>query len=86
VTHYVIDVHHHTHTCPTDSRQHIVHTRQTLVSHEPAGPCTRPVTITCGARTVQVACARARPAAQQCPACRVTITIRHTTTSAVGAP
>jgi hypothetical protein len=85
VPRYVIDVHHHTHTCPNSPEPHIVHTRQTVVSHEPGGPCTRPVTITCGSRTVQVACARALPAAQQCPACRVTVTVRHTTTSAVGA-
>jgi hypothetical protein len=82
--HYVVDVHHETHTCPNGGAAHIVDTRRTLVSTEPGGPCTRPVPITCGDRTVTVACGRAVPAAQQCPACRVSITVRHTTTTHVG--
>jgi hypothetical protein len=81
VPHYVIDVHHNTHTCPNDGTEHVVHTRRTLVATEPGGPCTRPVRVTSGDRTVMVACARAVPAPQQCPACRVTLTVRHTTTT-----
>lgn len=79
--HYIVDVHHHTHTCPGSGQTHIVDTRRTLVATEPGGPCTRPVRVSCGERTVMVSCARAVPAAQQCPACRVTITVRHTTTT-----
>jgi hypothetical protein len=83
VTHYVIDVHHHTRTNPTGDTS-IIHTRRTVVATEPGGPCTRPVRITSGAQMVMVSCARAVPSAQQCPACRVTITMRHTTTSTLG--
>ena len=76
--HYVIDVHHHTHTCPT-SRQppHIVHTRRTIVAIEPGGPCTRPVTLHTRTGPVVVACARAVPTPQRCPACPVAVAVRH---------
>ena len=79
--HYIIDVHHYTHTCPADPDPHIVHTRRTIVATEPGGPCTRPVTIHTNAEPVVVACARALPPPQHCPACRVTVTIRHTHTT-----
>jgi hypothetical protein len=84
VTHYVVDIHHRTHTCPNGQHPHPVDTRRTIVSHEPGGPCTRPRTIHCGDQTVRVACGRAVPAAQQCSACRVTVTVRHTTTTDLG--
>jgi hypothetical protein len=84
VTHYVVDIHHHTHTCPNGQQPHPVDTRRTIVSHEPGGPCTRPKTIHSGDQAVRVACGRAVPAAQQCPACRVTVTVRHTTTTDLG--
>jgi hypothetical protein len=84
VPHYVIDVHHHLHTCLANPTEHIVQTRRTVVSAEPGGPCTRPATFTVNGRSVQVSCARVRPPAQQCPACRVTITVRHTTTTNLG--
>jgi hypothetical protein len=79
--HYVIDVHHYTHTCPADPDPHIVHTRRTIVATEPGGPCPRPVRIHTNAGPVVVACARALPPPQHCPACRLNITIRHTHTT-----
>jgi hypothetical protein len=84
VTHYVIDVHHDTHTCPGNPQPHIVHTRRTIVATEPGGPCTRPTSFVHNGQVVTVACARAVRAAQQCPACRITITIRHTITTDLG--
>ncbi len=78
MTHYVIDVHHRHRTDPHTGQARIVGTRRTLVASEPGGPCTRPVTLHHAGLPVTVSCARALPAAQQCPACRVTITVRHT--------
>jgi hypothetical protein len=83
VPHYVIDIHSYTHTCPGSGR-HVFDTRRTIVATEPGGRCTRPVTITLAGRSVVVSCARAVPAPQHCPACRVTITIRHRHTTHLG--
>ena len=81
MSHYVIDVHHYSHTDPVTGQARTFDTRRTVVAVEPGGPCTRPVTITLNGRMVVVACARAVPGPRQCSACRTTITIRHTRTS-----
>jgi hypothetical protein len=84
VSHYVIDVHHRTHTDPVSGQARVFDTRRTVVTVEPGGPCTRPARIAVNGRTVTVACARAVPAGQQCPACRTTITVRHVQTTDLG--
>jgi hypothetical protein len=84
VSHYVIDVHHRTHTDPVSGQARVFDTRRTVVTVEPGGPCTRPARIAVNGRTVTVACARAVPAGQQCPACRTTITVRHVQTTNLG--
>ena len=75
MTHVVIDLHH-----TLGHVGQILAVRRTVVAREPGGPCTRPHRVRVDGQVVTVSCARTLPAAQQCPACRVTITVRHTHT------
>jgi hypothetical protein len=76
---YLIDIHHHTHTCPADPEPHPFDTRQQTVSITVGGPCRTPITVHSGHATTIVDCGRHEPAHRQCGNCRTITWVRHTT-------
>lgn len=84
MTYVHIDVHHLTHTCPADPEPHPYDTRRTVVATVPGGPCRHPATVRSGDTVALVACHRARPRPEQCPACLVTIVERSVTFTYMG--
>ena len=80
MTAHLVDVHHYTHTCPSNPDEpHPYDTRRTVVAINPGGRCRRPVTIRLGDTTAVVDCGRRLPREQRCPACQNTV-IEHTVT------
>ena len=84
MTAYQIDVHHLTHTCPTNPEPHPYDTRRTIVAVSPGGSCRRPVTVRSGNTTTEIACGRHVPREQRCPACRITVIERSITITDLG--
>lgn len=81
---YLIDVHHHTHTCPGTPDPHPFDTRRTIVAALPRQRCTRPVTVRSGNATAVIDCGRHNLPENQCAACRPQITRRHVTATHTG--
>jgi hypothetical protein len=80
VTTYLVDVHHHLHTCPADPVEpHPFDSTQTIIAITPGGPCRTPVTIRSGNTTATIDCRLNHPAERQCGACRNTVWVHQTT-------
>jgi hypothetical protein len=76
---YLIDIDHHTHTCPANPAPHPYDSQQTIVAITNSGACRTPVAIRCGDTVAIVACGRHEPWHRQCGNCRTITWTRHTT-------
>lgn len=84
MTIHAVDEHHYTHTCPSNPTRHVVRTTRTVVQTTPGRPCTRPLTVHCGATSVLVPCGQRVPADHQCGGCRTVVTIHAIVTTHLG--
>ncbi|MEV7232294.1 hypothetical protein AB0M79_35635 [Polymorphospora sp. NPDC051019] len=84
MTIYLVDLERVLHTCPAHPEPHPYDIRRTVVAVIPGGPCRAPVTVRCGAQTVQIPCHRHEPEKRQCGACRVIVTERTITDITTG--
>lgn len=79
MTVHFIAVTEHMHTCPANPESHAWDIHRTLLATTSGGPCRHPVTVRVGNISAVIPCGRRYPADQQCDACRITITVVHTT-------